>query len=70
MEAEKNGGDPFAKEVAISKITRGKKERRRVRLYFNENDEMIEKYSDSSSDDIDILNMDVYDAQDLKKKMK
>ena len=31
---------------------------------------MIEKYSDSSSDDIDILNMDVYDAQDLKKKMK
>ena len=31
---------------------------------------MIEKYSDSLSDDIDILNMDVYDAQDLKKKMK
>jgi hypothetical protein len=37
---------------------------------FNENDEMVEKYSESSSDDIDILNMDVYDAQDLKKIMK
>jgi hypothetical protein len=62
MEAEKNRGDQYAKEVAINKITRGKKERRRVRLYFNENDEMVEKYSDSSSDDIDILNKDVYDA--------
>ena len=31
---------------------------------------MVEKYTDSSSDDIDILNMDVYDAQDLKKIMK
>ena len=31
---------------------------------------MVEKYSESSSDDIDILNMDVYDAQDLKKIMK
>jgi hypothetical protein len=41
-----------------------------VELCFNENDEMVEKYSESSSDDIDILNMDVYDAQDLKKIMK
>lgn len=31
---------------------------------------MVEKNSESSSDDIDILNMDVFDAQDLKKKMK
>ena len=31
---------------------------------------MVEKYTESSSDDIDILNMDVYDAQDLKKKLK
>ena len=37
---------------------------------FGPDDEMVEKYTESSSDDIDILNMDVYDAQDLKKKMK
>ena len=62
MEADKNRVDWFAKEVAINKITNGIKEKRMVKLYFNENDEMVEKYSDSSSDYIDILNMDVYDG--------